>query len=70
MKQTKKLTRPRTGRMLTGVCAGLANFFELDPTLVRVGYVLLTLLTAFAGVMAYIILTIVIPQEQNRLIQS
>lgn len=31
----QKLTRPRTGRMLSGVCAGLANFFGLDVSLVR-----------------------------------
>ena len=32
----QKLTRPRTGRMLSGVCAGLANFFGLDVSLVRI----------------------------------
>ena len=34
----QKLTRPRTGRMLSGVCAGLANFFGLDVSLVRIVY--------------------------------
>ena len=59
--EDKKLERPRTGRMLAGVCAAIAGYFGLDVTLVRVGYVLLTLFTAFSGVIAYFILVIVIP---------
>ena len=52
----RKLTRPRTGRMLSGVCAGLANFFGLDVSLVRIVYTFATVFTAFAGVIIYIIL--------------
>ena len=64
--EDKKLERPRAGRMLAGVCAAIAGYFGLDVTLVRVCYVLLTLFTAFSGVIAYFILVIVIPQEKNR----
>ena len=64
--EDKKLERPRAGRMLAGVCAAIAGYFGLDVTLVRVGYVLLTLFTAFSGVIDYFILVIVIPQEKNR----
>lgn len=64
--EDKKLERPRAGRMLAGVCAAIAGYFGLDVTLVRVGYVLLTLFTAFSSVIAYFILVIVIPQEKNR----
>ena len=39
----QKLTRPRTGRMLSGVCAGLANFFGLDVSLVRIVYIAATI---------------------------
>ena len=46
----QKLTRPRTGRMLSGVCAGLANFFGLDVSLVRIVYTFATIFTAFAGI--------------------
>ena len=49
--------------MLGGVCAGIAAYFDLDPTLVRIAYLLLTLLTAFSGVVVYLILWIVIPPE-------
>ena len=57
------LRRSSTQRMIGGVCGGLAEYFDLDPTLVRVAYVLLTLCTAFSGVLAYIILLIVMPHE-------
>ena len=59
----KMLRRSSTQRMIGGVCGGLAEYFDLDPTLVRVAYVLLTLCTAFSGVLAYIILLIVMPHE-------
>lgn len=52
----RKLTRPRTGRILSGVCAGLAIFFGLDVSLVRIVYTFATVFTAFAGVIIYIIL--------------
>lgn len=66
MKDDKRLERPRAGRMLAGVCAGIAGYFGLEVSLVRVGYVLLTLFTAFSGVLVYFILAVIIPQEKNR----
>ena len=65
----KKFTRPRNGRMLSGVCAGLADFFGLDVSLVRIIYVFATVFTAFAGILIYIILLIIIPEEPNRYYQ-
>lgn len=59
----KRLYRSRSNVMLAGVCAGLADYFGLDPSLVRLGYVLLTVCTAFSGVLVYIIAALVIPQE-------
>ena len=61
----QKLTRPRTGRMLSGVCAGLANFFGLDVSIIRIVYVILTFVTAFAGIPIYLLMWIIIPQEPN-----
>lgn len=49
--------------MLGGVCGGLADYFELDPTLVRLIYVLLTVCTAFSGTLVYILLWIIMPKE-------
>ncbi|MDM8154140.1 PspC domain-containing protein [Bacteroides gallinaceum] len=60
----KKLTRPQSNKMLAGVCAGIANYFNLDPTLIRVIYALLTVFTAFAGIIVYLLLWIIIPEEK------
>jgi phage shock protein C len=52
-------------RKIGGVCGGIAKFFDIDPTLVRVGYTLLTVFTVFSGVLAYIILWIIIPEQEQ-----
>ena len=65
MSGNQKLRRPRTGRMISGVCAGLANFFGLDASIIRIVYVILTFFTAFAGIPIYILMWIIIPQENN-----
>jgi phage shock protein PspC (stress-responsive transcriptional regulator) len=53
-------------RMIAGVCAGLAEWLKLDPTLVRIGYVLLSVLSAaFPGILVYIILWIIMPPPEN-----
>jgi hypothetical protein len=51
--------------MISGVCAGLANFFGLDVSIIRIVYVILTFFTAFAGIPIYILMWIIIPQENN-----
>jgi phage shock protein C len=48
--------------MLAGVCGGIAEYFELDPTIIRVLFVLLSVF-AGGGILAYIILWLLIPQE-------
>jgi phage shock protein C len=58
----KRLHRSRTERMIAGVCGGLAEYFNIDPTLVRVLWVLAVLL-AGTGVLAYIILWILMPLD-------
>ncbi len=58
------LRRCRSDRMIAGVCCGLARHFGLDVTLVRVLYVVVSALSvAFPGILVYIILWIVIPEE-------
>ncbi len=61
--ENRKFTRPRSNRMIAGVCAGIANYFGWDVTMVRVIYALLSIFTAFSGVLVYIILWIVIPEQ-------
>lgn len=60
--ENKKLYKSRTDKKLDGVCAGIANYFGIDPTLIRIGWVLLSL-AWFTGVIAYIVCAIVIPRE-------
>lgn len=51
--------------MLAGVCAGIAEYFEIDPTLVRVCYAALSIFSAgFPGLLLYIILMIIMPQKE------
>lgn len=51
----RRLYRSNNG-MIAGVCGGIADYFGWDPTLVRVGYILLSIFTVFSGVIAYLIL--------------
>lgn len=63
----RKLTRPRNRKNAFPVYVQeLANFFGLDVSLVRIVYTFATVFTAFAGVIIYIILLIIIPEESNR----
>lgn len=59
----RQLRRSSADYMLGGVCSGIADYFDLDPTLVRVAYVLLTVCTAFSGTLAYVLLWIIIPRD-------
>jgi phage shock protein C len=61
---SKRLYRIQDGRLVAGVCAGLAAYFGIDPTLVRVGFVVLT---AFGGLGALLYLGawVVIPEETD-----
>jgi len=59
---TKKLYRSRSDRRLAGVCGGLATYFNIDATLIRLLFVL-GLLFVGGTLLAYIILMIVIPEE-------
>ena len=62
--ENKKLRRSRSDRWISGVCGGIAKYFGLDVALVRIAYVLLSVFTAFAGILVYLVLTMVIPQEK------
>lgn len=58
----KRLYRSRTDRMLAGVCGGIAKYFDIDPTLVRLFWLIATF-AGGSGILAYIIAAIVIPLE-------
>lgn len=60
----RKFFRSRADVKISGVCGGIAEYFDLDPALVRVGWVVLTVFTAgFPGVIGYLIIALVVPQR-------
>ena len=59
---SKKLYRSRNGRKISGGCAGLADYFDIDPTIVRLGW-LIAVFCFGGGLVAYIIAALVIPNE-------
>ena len=61
----KRLYRSRSDRMIWGVCGGLAKYFGIDPTIVRVFFVLLIFANGL-GILAYIILAVVVPLESSQ----
>ncbi len=61
----KTLYRSRTDQMLGGVCAGIADYFGIDPTVVRLVAVFLLLASNVAVVVAYVVLWVVVPEEPS-----
>lgn len=60
----KKLYRIEEGKMVCGVCGGIAEYFNIDPTLVRLGFALLCCI-AGGGILAYIIAAIIMPPKSS-----
>lgn len=59
----KKLFRSAADRKLAGVCGGIGEYFGIDPTMVRIGWVVFCLLGG-SGVLAYILCALIIPEEE------
>ena len=64
MADAKRLTRSRTERWIGGVCGGIGNYFDLDPTIIRVVFVLAALILG-GGLLIYLILWLMIPLESE-----
>ena len=62
----RRLERSTTNRVFAGVCGGLADYLSIDPTLLRVFFVIATFVTAFLFVLAYIVLLILMPLPGQR----
>lgn len=58
----KRLYRSRRDRMIGGVCGGLAEYLDTDPTIIRLALAL-SILLGGAGILAYLIMWIIIPEE-------
>lgn len=59
----KRLTRLATDRMLFGVCSGIAHYLNVDPVLVRLAFVITAVLTNGAGILLYILLALLMPED-------
>jgi phage shock protein C len=63
MKKTKRIYRSKKEKMLGGVCGGIGDYFDVDPTLIRLIWVVATLVSFGVGLLAYLIAWIVIPEK-------
>ena len=61
----KKLYKIEEGKKLDGVCGGLAEYFGIDATLVRLGWALLTLCTVGIGIVGYIVCAAIMPKKSD-----
>ena len=61
MDESKRLYKSRNNKMICGVCAGIADYFNIDPSIVRVLWAVLAL-AAGTGVLAYIACAIILPE--------
>ena len=59
---TKRLYRSRTDQMVGGVCAGVAEYFDIDPTIVRLVFAALTLFGVGSPVLVYLVLWVIMPE--------
>ena len=65
----KKLYRSNTDRKLVGVCGGIAHYLNIDPTVVRILWAIISLF-AFVGVIAYVVCAFIIPEEPSNIIDA
>jgi len=61
----KRVYRSKKNKMLAGVCGGIAEYFEIDPVLVRLLLVLLVLM-GFAGIILYLVAWLIMPENPNQ----
>ncbi len=60
--EAKRLYRSRTNKIIAGVCGGLAEYFSIDPTIVRIAFVLFAFAWG-AGIFVYLVMMVIIPLE-------
>ncbi len=66
----RPLVRPFEGRKVAGVCLGLANYWGIDPVLVRVMFVALAVFPALPAIIPYIVCWVIMPNEQRQIAGS
>ncbi len=64
-KEVKRLVRPKRNKLIAGVCAGIANYLNIDPVAIRVIWIFLAIPGGLPGIIPYILCWIIIPQEKK-----
>ncbi len=59
----KELKRSRTNRMIAGVCGGIGEYLDIDPNVIRLIWVVLTVLTSGAGILIYLLAWLIMPED-------
>ena len=67
---SKKLYRSTSNKQLAGVCAGLGKYLNVDPTVIRILWVIISLFGFVPGLIAYIACVLIIPEEPPRIIDA
>ena len=63
-KETKKFYRSNTNKIFAGICGGMGEYFEVDPTIIRLFWLVIILLTGvFPGLIAYILALFIVPKR-------
>lgn len=62
-KKNKRLVKSQSNRMVCGVCAGVGEYFGIDPTVIRLLWAVLTFCGVGSGILVYIIAAVVMPEE-------
>jgi len=61
-KEIKRLTRPQKSKKIAGVCLGIANYLNVDPTVIRVLWIMFLIPGGLPGILPYILCWIIIPE--------
>lgn len=64
-KAIKQLYRSRTNRKIAGICGGLGEYFQVDPTFIRILFIIVALASVGLGILAYLIMWLIIPKESE-----
>ena len=65
----KKLYKSRTNKKVAGVCGGIGEYFNIDPTLVRLGFVACSIIFG-SGLLAYIVAAVIMPNAETESVKS
>lgn len=63
--EEKRITRPRKDRIIAGVCSGIGRYFDIDPNIIRVVWIILTVVSLGVGVIAYIAAWLLFPEDSE-----